>query len=104
MRLNLLRDEIEGDDRNQRVPEYYLLDGRGLSWYVPLDGIPVLVVHQTLAPALISLVLTLRAHPGVASTLVSIRGHGPWPCKARDDREYVFLCGCKHRSVLVSTP
>lgn len=53
IRSNLLRDEIEEDDRNQRVRDGYLLHDKDLLWFSSLGEVSVLAVHQILVRNLI---------------------------------------------------
>lgn len=97
LRSNLMHEEVHKNDRDERLHDDYFLDDYDLVYHAPLGWGPVLAVHQSLVPDLMSLIHALHVHPGVASTLALIRERFHCPSIARDAREYVRSCGCRTR-------
>ena len=56
-----------------------------------------MAVARALVPGVLALVHSAYGHPGVARTLLLIKGKYGWPTVAQDVREYVLSCGCRKR-------
>ena len=85
-----------GDRQTPEGTANYVLDDNVLLWRAPVGGAPKLAIPRALVPVL-ALVHSTYGHPGVAQTLLLVKGKYRWPTVAQDVRDYVLSCGCMRR-------
>ena len=56
-----------------------------------------MTIPRALLQGVLGLVHSTNGHPGVARTLLLVKGKYRWPTVAQDVREYVLSCGCRRR-------
>ena len=98
-RLGPIVGRLRGDGDRQ-TPEgtvNYVLDDNHLLWSTPQGEAPKLAIPRALVPGVLALVHSTYGHPGVARTLLLVKGKYAWPTVAQDVREYVLSCGCRRR-------
>ena len=82
-----------GDRQTPEGTANYVLDDNDLLLSVPRGEAPKLAIPRALVPGVLALVHSTYGHPGVARTLLLVKGMHGWPTVAQDVREYVLSCG-----------